>query len=136
MKYLLVLLLLVGCVSNNQVQTLNDKINNDMVYWDNPIDWQLPKNNMGDCTSFAMLKQIELAKLGIDSNLAVCYTRDFKGHVVLIVGDDWYTAKMLDINEPYYSDVKDSDYIFVLIQDGDVWLDHFGNLTNPPKGLK
>jgi len=69
------------------IEVINKQVNREIVYWDNPVDWQMPEDDYGDCTSYAMLKQLRLKNLGIDSQLASCRTANNKGHAVLLIDD-------------------------------------------------
>jgi predicted transglutaminase-like cysteine proteinase len=132
LAYIILLTFFIGCSTHpmNQIAKVNQQINQEIKYFDNPIDWQLPVDNVGDCTSIAMVKQLELKKLGIESNLAACYTPELKGHAVLLVGD-----KVLDMYEPAYQHINKSTLICFMFQDGNVWRDRWGREVESPLGL-
>ncbi|MDA3808645.1 MAG: transglutaminase-like cysteine peptidase [Thiomicrorhabdus sp.] len=89
---LLILFLLAGCVYGTdkpwaEINKINREVNESIAYWDNPVDWQMPVDGKGDCTTYAIVKQIELKKIEVDSQLYSCSTTDYKGHAVLIIDD-------------------------------------------------
>lgn len=74
------------------IEAINKQVNNSIKYYDEPgFNWQMPiKINgelYGDCSTYSLVKQIELKKIGIDSHIATCMTVNGKGHAVLLVDD-------------------------------------------------
>lgn len=107
-RLLLIALLLSGCASRLpwiEIADINYRVNHSIEYWDNPVDWQLPIDGKGDCTTYALVKQIKLAKIGVKSKLTVCPS---KRHAFLLVDSvivlDNRTDITRHINETEYRD--------------------------------
>ena len=111
---LIFLILLSGCAST-PIEIINSDVNNSYDYWDNPQDWVFPHPKGIDCTGYAIAKQIEFLKLGINSNLATCIING-QGHAVLLVGDlvlDSRYNKIIKMNQ--------TDYYWLRIKRGTKW---------------
>lgn len=87
-------LLILTDASKQIVETINDNFNNSITYISDILHynvaefWNLPADGKGDCEDYAMVKDKELARHGIQGLFMTCTVPGMGYHAVLIVRTD------------------------------------------------